>query len=176
MVFAGMVLARAAALYEKRGGRGLYANQTQFYEPAVGGDIIRCDVVVSQEGAFYPFVEVPDYLIAMSQRAYDRYLAGTDRGTTFILDEDAVEAMPGRAHYGVPASRRAEEMGRGSSANMIMLGALIELSSILSAESVMQAIAKASPSNKSAINKKAFSEGMNIGRAILESEIVEESG
>ena len=169
MVFAGMVLAKAAALYEKREGRGLFVNQTQSYGPAVRGDIIACDVVVSEDSAFYPFVEIPDYLVAMSQPSYDKFLEHTDESTIFILDDDAVESRPDRVHYGIPAMRRAEQMGRAGSANMIMLGALIAISHLLSEEAVLKAIAKASPTSTEEINRKAFSEGMNIGRAILVS-------
>jgi 2-oxoglutarate ferredoxin oxidoreductase subunit gamma len=169
VVFAGMVLAKAAALYEKREGRGLFVNQTQSYGPAVRGDIINCDVVVSQESAFYPFVEIPDYLVVMSQMAYDKFVEQTNSGTVFILDEDAVESRPKQLHYDVPAVRRAEELGRSGSANMIMLGVLTEISHLLSEGSVLQAIANASPSSTAEMNKKAFSEGVNIGREILAS-------
>jgi 2-oxoglutarate ferredoxin oxidoreductase subunit gamma len=176
VVFAGMVLAKAAALYEKREGQGLFVNQTQSYGPAVRGDIIACDVVISENSAFYPFVEIPDYLIVMSQLAYEKFIGQTGNVTTFILDEDAVESRPDRTHYGIPALRRAEEMGRSGSANMIMLGALIGISRLLSEGSVLQAIANASPSSTGEINRKAFSEGMSIGRAIIESKMKEGSG
>jgi len=167
VVFAGMVLAKAAALYEKREGRGLFVNQTQSYGPAVRGDIINCDVVVSQDSAFYPFIEIPDYLVVMSQLAYDKFIEQTNSSTIFILDEDAVESRPNQMHYDVPAVRRAEGMGRSGSANMIMLGVLTEIWHLLSEGSVLQAIANASPSSTGEMNKKAFTEGVNIGREIL---------
>jgi len=176
VVFAGMVLAKAAALYEKREGLGLFVNQTQSYGPAVRGDIINCDVVVSQDSAFYPFVEIPDYLVVMSQLAYDKFIEQTNSGTVFILDEDAVESRPKQMHYDVPAVRRAEDLGRSGSANMIMLGVLTEISHLLSGGSVLQAIANASPSSTGEMNKKAFSEGVNIGREILASIKPGESG
>ncbi len=160
-------MARAAALYEKRSGQGLFVNQTQSYGPAVRGDVIKCDVVISEASAFYPFVEVPDYLVVMSQSAYDKFIEQTGLGTIIILDEDAVESRPGQPHFDIPAMRRAEEMGRNGSANMIMLGALIGTSGMLGEESVLQAIAKASPSSTGVMNAKAFTEGMSIGRAIL---------
>jgi 2-oxoglutarate ferredoxin oxidoreductase subunit gamma len=176
VVFAGMILAKAAALYEKRGGRGLFVNQTQSYGPAMRGDIINCDVVVSVDSAFYPFVEIPDYLIVMSQLAYDKFIDRTDGVTMVILDEDAVQSRPVQMHCDVPAARRAEEMGRSGSANMIMLGAFAEISHLLSEESVLQAIANASPSSTGEMNKKAFIEGRNIGREILASNRTEGSG
>ncbi len=169
MVFAGMVLARAAALYERREGRELFVNQTQSYGPTVRGDIIACDVVVSDNRAFYPFVEIPDFLVIMSQLAYDKFIEQTNSETVVILDEDAVGSRPKQTYYEVPAVRRAEEMGGSGSANMVMLGAFTQVSQLLSEGSVQQAIAKASPSSTGEMNMKAFTEGMNIGRAILAS-------
>jgi len=171
-----MVLAKAAALYEKREGRELFVNQTQSYGPAVRGDIINCDVVVSQDSAFYPFVEIPDYLVVMSQLAYDKFIEKTDDGTLIILDEDAVESRPKQMHYAVPAVRRAEKLGSAGSANMIMLGVLTAISHLLSEGSVLQAIANTSPSSRDEMNRKAFTEGMNIGREILAPKIPEGSG
>jgi 2-oxoglutarate ferredoxin oxidoreductase subunit gamma len=176
IVFAGMVLAKAAALYENREGRRLFVNQTQSYEPGARGEVINCDVVVSQDVAFYPFVEIPDYLVAMSQLAYDKFCDRTDGRTIFILDEDAMESRPKQMHYLVPAVSAAEDLGRGGSANMIMLGALIEISSLLSEESVLQAITNSSPSSTGEMNKKAFTQGVNIGRNILASKKPGESG
>lgn len=176
VVFAGMVLARAAATHEKHDGREFFVNQTQSYGPAVTGDIIKCDVVVSEERAYYPSVEIPDYLVAMSQPAFDKFVMQTNGGTKIILDEETVRSGPERVHYYIPASRRAREMGKKGPANMVMLGALIGISHLLSAESVLEAIANASPSGKAEINKEAFSEGLNIGRAIIDSKGTEESG
>ena len=176
MVFAGMVLARAAAIYEKNNGGGLFANQTQSYVPAMTGDIIKCDIVVSEESAFYPFVEIPDYLIAMSQSAYDKFIEQTNDGTRIIFDGDVFKSRSDQVHYDIPASRKAEGKWKNRSANMIMLGALIGISHLLGEESVLEAIANASPSDKVEINKKAFSEGLNIGRAIIDSKGTGESG
>jgi 2-oxoglutarate ferredoxin oxidoreductase subunit gamma len=176
VVFAGMVLAKAAALYERREGKGLFVNQTQSYGPAVNGDVINCDVVVSRDVAFYPFIEMPDYLVAMSQLAYDKFIDRTDGGTILIIDEDTVESRPQQTHYLVPAVRMAEELGGAGAANMVMLGALTEISHLLSEESVLMAIVNASPSSKGEMNKKAFTEGGNIGRKILASNEPGESG
>jgi 2-oxoglutarate ferredoxin oxidoreductase subunit gamma len=168
VVFAGMVLARGAALYEKREGGGLFVSQTtQSYGPAQRGDVIRCDVVVSEDSASYPFVEIPDFLVVMSQIAYNKFIEQTDCDTIVILDEDAVESRPRQTHYEVPAVRKAKEMGRSGSANMIMLGVLSKISNLLSEDSVLQAIAYASPPNIAELNRNAFTEGMSIGSTVL---------
>lgn len=163
------MLARAAALYERVEGRELFVNQTQSYGPAMRGDIISCDVVVSDNSAFYPFVEIPDFLVVMSQLAYDKFMEHTSSNTVVMLDEDAVESRPKLTHYEVPAVRKAEELGRSGSANMVMLGAFAQISQLLSEGAVLQAIANASPSSTGEMNKKAFTQGMRIGRTIQAS-------
>jgi len=163
-------LARAAALYERAEGRELFVNQTQSYGPAMRGDIISCDVVVSDSSAFYPFVEIPDYLVVMSQLAYDKFIEHTGSNTVVMLDEDSVESRPELTYYEVPAARKAEELGRGGSANMVMLGAFTQISKLLSEGAVIKAIANASPSSTGEMNKKAFTQGMRIGRTLHASE------
>jgi 2-oxoglutarate ferredoxin oxidoreductase subunit gamma len=112
----------------------------------------------------------------MSQNAYDRFEEQTDRGTVFVLDGDAVDSRPEQAYYEIPALRRAEEMGDRSSANMIMLGALIGTSGLLGEDSVRRAIAKASPSKAGERNARAFTEGIGMGRARLAAKAREGSG
>jgi len=166
IIFAGIVLARAAALYEAHEGRGLYAIQTQSYGPAARGESSKCDVVIADEPSFYPFVDRPDYLLLMSQPASEKFIGQASPRTVVLLDEDSVEDRPDLKHFTVPAIRTAEAIGHRDSANMVMLGALVQMSGVVSKNSVLKAIAEVSPMGSAESNEKAFLEGIRIAKGL----------
>ena len=166
IIFSGIVLANAFSLHEKRGGRELYAYETQSYGPEARGGASKCDVKVSDDESVYPFVEVPDYLVVMSQPAYDRYIGETTSETMVILDEGAVEVSTELEHYVIPASNRSEEMEARIVANVIMLGAFVEISGIISKSSVLVSLQEISPKGSKELNKKAFRLGAALGRRV----------
>jgi len=168
IIFSGIALARAASLYERRGGRELYAIQTQSYGPEARGGSSKCDVRISSSEIFHPFIEVPDYLVLMSQPAYDRFIDATGPDTIVILDEDSVESRPELRFYEIPALRKAEEMGKRIVTNIVMLGAFLELSRVVSRKALLAALDDVAPKGTSALNRKAFNAGVELGRAARE--------
>ena len=167
VIFAGVVLARAVSLYDHRDGKSLNAIQTQSYGPAARGESSKCDVVISDETSFYPFVERPDFLVVMSQPAYQKYIGEAAPSTIVILEEEAVEDRPDLTYYEVPALRKASELGGKESANMVMLGALVAVSGLVDKEAVSRAISEAGPVNAIELNEKAYREGLFLGRSQL---------
>lgn len=165
IIFSGMVLARAIALYERKEGQELFAIQTQSYGPAARGESSKCDVVISDRPIFHPFVEHPDFLVLLSQPAYEKFIEDTAPHTIVVLDEDAVEGRPDLTYFDVPAIRRAEESGMVAAANMVILGALVQLSGVVSKEAMLKAIADRSPMGSVETNEKAFREGLLLGKA-----------
>jgi len=165
IIFAGMALARAASLYERKDDRELFAVQTQSYGPAARGESSKCDVVISDSSIFFPFIERPDFLVLLSQPAYDMFIDEAYPGTIVILDEDGVEARPKLTYFDIPALRRAEEVGSPGAANMIMLGALIQISGIVSMDAAIKAVSDMSPVGTWEANESALREGFYQGKA-----------
>lgn len=170
IIFSGIALARAVSLYEKKRGRELYAVQTQSYGPEARGGSSKCDVKISDKRDFYPFVTVPDYLLLMSQPAYDRFIGISHKDTVVVLDEDAVEGRPELLYYGIPATRKAEEMGKRIVANVVMLGAFVRISRLVGEKSVLRALADIAPKGTEALNKKAFELGVSLGKSAVEED------
>ncbi len=168
IIFSGIALARAASLYERRGGRELYAIQTQSYGPEARGGSSKCDVRISSTEIFHPFIEVPDYLVLMSQPAYDRFIGATGPDTVVILDEASVESRPDLRFYEIPALRKAEDLGKRIVANIIMLGAFLEISRVVSRKAMLAALDDVAPKGTSVLNGKAFNSGLELGRVAKE--------
>jgi 2-oxoglutarate ferredoxin oxidoreductase subunit gamma len=163
IIFSGIVLARAAALYQQREGKDLYAIQTQSYGPAARGESSKCDVVISDDASFYPFVEKVDWLVVMSQPAYERYIDQAHEDTIVLLDDTTVDARPELTYYEIPAFKVAEAMGQRIAANMVMLGALVGLSGVVGKEAVHNALEDVSKAGTSESNLRAFDKGFEVG-------------
>lgn len=155
VVLAGYVLGKAYALYE-----GLEAVMTQAYGPEARGGASSSNVVVSDEPIDYPFVLMPDVLIALSQEAYTRFRPTLRPGGLLIIEQDIVKPDPGEENLAsVPATRLAEELGRRIVANIVTLGFFTAVTNWLARGSVEKAIESTLPARIVPLNLNAFARG-----------------
>lgn len=162
VILMGIVLARAAALYD-----GKQAIQTQSYGPSARGGHSKCDVKISDEEMLYPFVELPDYLVIMSQQAYSKYIGERKPETRTIIDPDLVIDRPEDGFLGIAATKAAEGIGTRIVANIVMLGAFREIAEVVSADALEKALLESVPSATHELNKKALAIGASLGREAL---------
>jgi len=171
----GIVLARAAALYDRPVGedgkiKRKSAIQTQSYGPSARGGHSKCDVKVSDEEMLYPFVEIPDYLVIMSQQAYARYINERKPDTKIIIDPDLVFDRPKGDVYQIPATKAAEaQIGTRIVANVAMLGAFRELSKLVSYEALEKALLESVPKPTHELNKSALALGSRLAQEAVEN-------
>jgi 2-oxoglutarate ferredoxin oxidoreductase subunit gamma len=162
VVLTGVLLGTAATLHEDR-----HAVQTQTYGAAARGGAARSDVIISDEFILYPQVMQPDILAAMSTPALAKYRDSLSPGGTLIIDSDLVE-LPGDTGdvgdvslHTVRATHIAtEEFGKGIVANMVMLGAIVAVSGVVSVDAVRAAIMAGVPAGTEELNLKAFERGI----------------
>jgi len=169
VILMGIVLARAASLYERNspddGSSGRkQAIQTQSYGPSARGGHSKCDVKISDHQMLYPFVEIPDDLIIMSQQAYLKYIDDRKPDTRIIIDPDLVLERPEGEFYEIAATKAAESLGTRIVTNIVMLGAFREISDIVSLASLEKALLDSLPPATHELNKKALSLGTELGR------------
>jgi len=169
VILMGVVLARAESLYEKVTAedghlRGKQAIQTQSYGPSARGGHSKCDVKISDHQMLYPFVEIPDDLVIMSQQAYLKYIDDRKPDTRIIIDPDLVLERPEGDVYEVAATKAAESLGTRIVANIVMLGAFREISDIVSHDALEKALLDSLPPATHELNKKALSLGAGLGR------------
>ncbi|MHC1566543.1 MAG: 2-oxoacid:acceptor oxidoreductase family protein [Candidatus Syntropharchaeia archaeon] len=168
LIFASVVLAKAAAIYEsKKEGREIYAIQTQIYGPAARGGTSKAEVLISDEKIDYPFLDVPDVLVLMSQPSYEKYGSEVKEDTVIILDPDVVMSRPKMKYYEIPATSVAELLGNKVVANMVMLGALCGITGIVSEESVKKAMLEKVPEGSEELNIRALERGFELGKERL---------
>ena len=160
VVLAGEILGRAA-VYD-----GKHAVQTQSYGAEARGSAARSEVIISDERVGFPKVRKCDILVAMSQSALDKHLKDLKAGGTLLVDEDMVKKIPkiNIKVFRVPATTIAEtEMKSRIYANVVMLGALVKITGMISEESAVKAILASVPEKTKEANLKGFKMGLQVG-------------
>jgi len=160
IVLAGVILGRSAVLYD-----GKNAVQTQSYGPEARGGASKSEVVISEEEIDYPKVIKPDVLVCMSQQAFDKYGRDIKDEGTVIVDRDLV-TVPENFYngnvklYKIPFTDIAyKDIGLKIVANMVMLGALVRITGVVSKEAMKKAILDSVPKGTEKKNLIAFEKG-----------------
>lgn len=162
IVLAGVVLARAAAIYNQA-----EATQTNSHGAESRGGACVSDVVLSPERIDYPMCLKPDVLVCMSPESANRYIPTMKDGGTLVVDEDLVPEVPAGKYarvLKVPATRVAnEELKKRIVANVVMLGALVGIEPVVSRESIEKAVVDSAPAGTEELNLTALRRGFDLG-------------
>jgi 2-oxoglutarate ferredoxin oxidoreductase subunit gamma len=159
LILAGIIVAEAAGIHE-----GKEVAQTQAYGAEARGGFSRSDVVIRDEPILFPKASKLDFLLAMSQSAYEENLPSLKRGGTLLVDSTYVSEVSGANMYAIPFSKIAKQkFGRENVANIIALGAITQVFPIISEKSMEKAVLSRVPKRFIEMNKQAFKEGVHLG-------------
>ncbi len=90
-------------------------------------------VIIDDEPILFPKVTVPDIYVIMSQEGFEKYGASAPEGAIMILDSTLVHSRPVCTCVEVPATKEArEKLGRDIVANIVMLGAQVAATKLVS--------------------------------------------
>lgn len=159
IILAGIILADAAIR------EGKSAVQSQSYGPEARGGASRAEVIIGGDELDYPKISAPDILLAMSQEACDKYINRVKKDGLVILDSTYVTSLShsGPGLYSIPISETAmNRLGKEMMANMVALGALIQLTGIVGWEHVRKAIEERVPPGSIEINITALKLGKEL--------------
>ena len=156
IVLAGQILGKAAA-YD-----GKNVVQTQSYGSEARGSVAKSEIVISDTQIGYPMVRKCDILVGLSQEAVDKNIKDLKEEGTLLVDDSIVKNLPDTKAriYKISATKIAESCGEKLYANIVMLGALIRFTKIISAETVEKAIKDSVPKKSVNINIQAFRKGL----------------
>ena len=158
IILSAVILGRAAALYD-----GKHAVQTQVYGPEARGGASMSAVIIDDEPILYPEVSVPDIYVIMSQEGFLRYGAQAPKDAVMILDPDMVKGRPACTCREIPATSEAQKtLGRVIVANIVMLGALVQVTGIVSRGAMEKAIRDSVPKGTEDLNLRALRRGMEL--------------
>jgi len=156
LILMGIILAEAIGIYD-----GKFVAQTQSYGPEARGGSSKAEVVVSDEEIDYPKAMKPDLLLAMNQKSCDEFYPELKPDGILIVDSTFVRQIPTPKAFQIPFTRIArEKFKREVVANIIALGALTQLTPMVSAKAVEAAVLARVPKGTETLNRDALKAGM----------------
>ncbi|MEE4310914.1 MAG: 2-oxoacid:acceptor oxidoreductase family protein [candidate division KSB1 bacterium] len=164
LVLAGKILAEAAAIYDD-----LNATQSQSYGPEARGGASRSEVIISDDEIDYPKAINIDLLLAFTQEACTKYHEDLKDDGILLIDSDYVTNVPDGKFkvYKLPIIEAARsEIGKIIVANIVALGIIASLVSVISVDAVEKAILSRVPKGTENLNKKAFKLGLEMGKKL----------
>ena len=160
LILMGIILAEAIGIYD-----GKYVAQTQSYGPEARGGSSKSEVVVSDEEIDYPKAMEPDLLLAMNQKSCDDFYPALKPEGLLIVDSTFVTQVPTPKAFQIPFTRIArEKFSREVVANIIALGALTQLTPVVSPRAVESAVLARVPKGTEKLNRDALKAGMAAAR------------
>ena len=132
------------------------------YGPEMRGGTANCTVVVSDKTVSCPLIFEADLLVAMNLPSLIKFESMLKPGGIMLLNESIIHQEAKRSDITVckvPANDLAIDLGNARVANMIMLGALVRVTNIVSEATVEKIIREVFGEKKAAlvdINLKAY--------------------
>lgn len=163
VITAAVLLAEAAVIYE-----GLNAVQTQSYGAAARGGAARSDVIIWDRPIYYPKVIQPNVLVCLTQAAYNKYQPTIRPGGLLVTDSQMVETdrnVDARCIQLPFHDTVTKKLGWPVVLNTCMLGAVMALTEVVSADSLKKIIKARIDEKLRDINLQAMELGMELGRA-----------
>ncbi len=157
----GSTLATAAML------QGKYVTYLPAYGVEVRGGTANCTVVVADEEIASPVASEPECVVAMNQPSFARFQGILQAGGLLCANSSLVDTDSARSDIeilAIPAGELAEQAGTIKVANMVMLGALLRASNMISYQTMLEnleAILGAGKSKLIKVNREALSLGYN---------------
>lgn len=159
IILSAVILGRAAALYD-----GKYAVQTQVYGPEARGGASMGQVVIDDEPILFPEVTDPDIYVIMSRQGFEKYGVHVRKDAFMLIDSDLVRSRPLCRCCEIPATSEAKtNLGREIVANIVMIGALVAATGVVSREAIERAVLDSVPKGTESLNSKALRRGFELG-------------
>jgi len=148
--------------------KGYQVTYLPSYGAEVRGGTANCTVAVADEEIASPVASEPDHLIAMNSPSLFTFQNKLSSGGTIFLNSSIIESRPSRKDikvYSVPCGDMAQELGNARVANVIMMGAFLKETGIVSADIYLKSLETIMGSKKKSaaeINRKAFAAGFDF--------------
>ncbi|HSW40412.1 MAG TPA: 2-oxoacid:acceptor oxidoreductase family protein [Acidobacteriota bacterium] len=136
VLFAGLALAEGAVR------EGLEVSWIPSYGPEMRGGTAHCNVRICRSSIASPWISRPSSLIAFNQPSIEKFFHDVLPGGLVLVNSSLITDIPARTDVrvvSVPAYEVAGALGNVKAANMVMLGAYLELTGAVEKESILSA-------------------------------------
>jgi len=135
------------------------------YGPEMRGGTANCTVIIAEETVGSPVVASPYAVVALNRPSLEKFEVAVRPGGVLIYNRSLISTPPTRTDVrvvAVDANHIADELGNVKVANMVALGALLQIADVVPRECVVAALKKALPAHRQdmlAINLEAIERG-----------------
>lgn len=163
-LFAGQLLAYSGIAAD------LHVTWIPSYGPEMRGGTANCTVILSEEEIGAPIIRNPTAAVVLNGPSMKKYEPLVKAGGVLIVNSSLVKEKSTRDDIRVlyiPASDIATELGNARMANIVLLGALIQVTGIVSAATVGQELdTHLSERQRKWLepNKKALQQGSDLAK------------
>jgi 2-oxoglutarate ferredoxin oxidoreductase subunit gamma len=168
VISTGMLLGRSIAIGDKKN-----VSQSQAYGAEARGGFAQSDIIVSDGEIYFPSCDLLDLLVAFNYSSYEQNAPLVKHEGLIIADESAVDVLVGSAKtVKVPfISTSLKKFKREIIANMIALGFLASYLSLVSENSLIDAIEEEYSGSKHLdFNIQGVRAGIALGDEFFERE------
>lgn len=138
------------------------------YAPAMRGGDCECTIILSDDEISSPVAFEPQTAMVLNNSSFS-LVSRIKSGGTVIVDSSVIGTQVDRNDlnvYYIPATKAAIEVGSNQTANMVLLGAYLELTKAIPIELVYKSLEEGSKETRKEIllslNKKAIGKGVEL--------------
>ena len=145
VLFIGQLLATACM------NEGLNVTWTPAYGAEMRGGTVNCEIVMSDDEVSEVNKSNTDFVIALNQASFDKFLAKIKEGGWMIANSTLVKEIRMRTDINylfAPISKLAEEIGNIKMANILALGIVAKASKLINLETLEKALENVIPQHR----------------------------
>ena len=158
LIQAARIVAEAAAIYDNKN-----AAESCSYGPEARGSASRAEIIISDETIDYPRAESIDFLMALTQQAYDKYVKDLLPDGVAVVDSriETSDKYKVKHLYSAPLIKIAEDRcGKSSMVDIVALGFFAGINNIICRDSIRKAILARIPKSSEQIFMRAYDAGL----------------
>jgi 2-oxoglutarate ferredoxin oxidoreductase subunit gamma len=132
------------------------------YGPEMRGGTANCSVIVTEENIGSPIVTQATALVVMNRPSLDKFEGIVVKGGLVVKDSSLVNRDVSRKDIevlSIPATEIADEIGDKKIANMVLLGALVKKTGVMSLDALLKSLKDHGKASFFEMNKKALEKG-----------------
>jgi 2-oxoglutarate ferredoxin oxidoreductase subunit gamma len=139
--------------------------QSQSYGPEARGGMCKAEVIADREEIDYSKIEKPDFLLALTQEAFNRYAPGV-RDDGMIVSDTTLKIPDGirtKSIIRLPILKTASNViGNAITSNIVAAGVINALLDIVPEEILEETVLEHVPKQTAGLNSSALKEGANL--------------
>ncbi len=170
VLFAGVLLAKCVMQMKK------FVTWLPSYGAQMRGGTANCTVVISKEEIASPIKKNPDYVIALNSQSVEKFECDVkSKGVIFVNspDEKIMAKRRDIKYFIVPANLLAKKIGEIKCANLVMLGAFLQVTKPVAIKKLIKVIRAGARTAKGAkakfirLNGRAVALGASFANKML---------